>query len=447
VLFSYRLTAEADFTMLPPLSDNPTQATVVTFELRAHCDSTEYRKAFNKPDTQGTATIADSTCPSFDVKDPMNHQTAVLKDGDPLDMDLIIHNPSGDAIHRYRAWIAYDPSVLEGEVVESAQTYPTPTPGEMNFSKIDGYIKVSGTADTPQSATTQIVAHIRLHALPTTQSSSPITFYDPLGAVSSHTTLITLNGTQEKALAMTIPGSLVVRLTPSAATGSGTNSLKDSTGNGSVTTGTTGQNGQSSSMISNTGMLSTNTTSSSQQSESAAGIGQTSSTGNPFSTTTPAVTPGVFDLLQVQHLRVTTEGSSVFLAWDVLPSSELVGYNLYYGTISGKYVQKRSVDKNSTTITIRALPTGVTYYFAVRGINGDNRETDFSQEVGISVGNAATSTAPLTASSLTLSPKTPNTGGTITGETGLPTGLTLFLVLSAMIGTGLAFRRQLSAKV
>ncbi len=145
--------------------------------------------------------------------------------------------------------------------------------------------------------------------------------------------------------------------------------------------------------------------------------------------------------------RVTTEGSSVFLAWDKLPSADLVGYNLYYGTVSGQYLQKRSIDKNTTSMTIRALPEGVTYYFAIRGVDKDNRETDFSQEVGISVGNPATSTSPLSASAIERAPNTPRTGGNVSGETGLASTAVLFLVLSAVIGTGLAFRRQLSAKV
>lgn len=121
----------------------------------------------------------------------------------------------------------------------------------------------------------------------------------------------------------------------------------------------------------------------------------------------------VFNLLQVLGLRVTTDGSSVFLVWDHLPSSELAGYNVYYGTVSGQYIQRRSVDKAANSLTIRALPVGTTYYFAVRAVNAAGEETVFSQEVGVSVGNPRTSTAPFNASTLTT--KTPSTGGELSG--------------------------------
>lgn len=139
---------------------------------------------------------------------------------------------------------------------------------------------------------------------------------------------------------------------------------------------------------------------------------------------------------------MTTEGSSVFLAWDALPSTELVGYNIYYGTTTGKYIQRRGVEKDATSLTLRALPVGTTYYFAIRAVNDKNQETEFSQEVGVSVGNPSTSTAPLTANSLPT--RTPSTNGSVAGETGVSTMLLPLLLISAVIGTFVAFRRQQS---
>lgn len=83
---------------------------------------------------------------------------------------------------------------------------------------------------------------------------------------------------------------------------------------------------------------------------------------------------------------------------------------------------------------------GTTYYFAVRGVNGRDQETEFSQEVGISVGNPRTSTAPLTANSIPSG--TPGTNGTVAGETGLSSIILAFLLVSAITGTFLAYRRQ-----
>ncbi len=387
----------------------------ITFELRPHCDSTEYRAAMKSDSVPSTTAVADSSCASFEIKDPQTKQTPLLKDGEPLDMDLIIHNPTGQPIGRFRAWIAYDPTVIEGELIQIAKAFPTPMPGETDFSTTDGYIKLSGTADQPQTATTIIVAHVRLHTRPTSPTAVPITFYDVTGMPASHTGIFTSVNGQEANLATDSAGSLMVQIAGSANVASSAPSSAAASVQASSTMSVA-----------------------SEMPVSVASIATQSSTPS---------NAGVFELLQVKNLRVTTEGSSVFLAWNVLPSSELVGYNLYYGTVTGEYLQKRSVDKNSATMTIRALPIGVTYYFAVRGVNADNRETDFSQEVGINVGKPETSTSPLTANSITPAPHTPTTGGTVSGETGPTSTLLLFLVLSAMIGTGLAFRRQLSAKV
>ena len=160
-------------------------------------------------------------------------------------------------------------------------------------------------------------------------------------------------------------------------------------------------------------------------------------------------TATVFTLLQVQNLRATTEGSSVFLAWDPLPSTELRAYNVYYGTVSGQYIQRRTVDRTATTLTVRGLPVGTTYYFAVRGVNATGDETDFSKEVGIAVGNPATSTSPLSGSVIDGGPQgqTPATGGNVAGSTGSSSILLVFACLSAVIGTAFALRRQVTATI
>jgi hypothetical protein len=365
--------------------------------------------------------LPDSACPSFSIKDPQNKQTNVLKTGDPLDMDLIVHNPSGKPIVRFRTWIAFDPTAIMGEQIDVSNLFPTPTPGEQVFSVSDGYIKISGTADVTQNDTKIIVARIRLHTLPKNITSTPVTFYDVSGSTTSRTGVFTKESGQEANIATETQGSLLILLAHDAPPGEVPPSVVDVSA------------GQNASLPT-------------PASSAASSVASVSTSGSKITgLAPPAPTPTAFNLLQVKHLRVTTEGSSVFLSWDVLPSSEIVGYNLYYGTVSGKYIQKRSVDKNSTNITIRALSVGTTYYFAVRGVNAKNRETDFSQEVGVSVGNPATSTAPLTASAMKQIIKTPKTDGKVSGETGVSSTLLLFLLLSAIIGTTLAFRRQLHA--
>ena len=155
-----------------------------------------------------------------------------------------------------------------------------------------------------------------------------------------------------------------------------------------------------------------------------------------------------FSLLQVQNLSATTEGSSLYIAWDPLASAELLGYNLYYGTTSGEYIQKKSLDAGTTNTTLRTLPVGKTYYLAIRAVSKTEQESAFSQEISITVGDPKSSTSPLSANiarrdgTPTKSPLPP---GTLPGATGSASTLALLLLASAGIGTIFAFRRQLIA--
>lgn len=137
----------------------------------------------------------------------------------------------------------------------------------------------------------------------------------------------------------------------------------------------------------------------------------------------------------------------MFLAWDALQSSQLKGYNVYYGTTAGRYIQRKTVDAGTNGLAIRALPVATAYYFAVRAVNVSDEESAFSQEVAVTVGDPTTSTAPLAPGDV--SPIENPLGGNLNGDTPVPgaTGgpfwVVLLVMASAVIGTFLAFRRQL----
>lgn len=375
------------------------------YELRPHCTlGNEEENGFGgpMPDNELLIALTDGRCPGFEVRDPENLQTPVLNPGDELDMDLVIHNPDRKPVSRFRAWIAYDASALDGVDVQISPKFPVPTPGENAFAAQEGFLKLSGTAEQPVTDEKIIVARVRIRVAQPRFEGTPLTYFDLSDNAESRTGVFTQDGTTESNVLVANPGYLFVRFA--------------------------GQSGQTSS---GNGAAS---------SASSAAAGQTESTASSSSAAAPVSPSTVFTMLQVQGLRVTTEGSSVFLAWDALPSTELVGYNVYYGTTMGSYIQRRGVEKAATSLTIRALPVGSTYYFAVRGVNGRGQETEFSQEVGVSVGNPRTSTSPLSANSLPTG--TPDTNGTVAGETGVSSILLAFLTFSAVIGTVLAFRRQ-----
>ncbi|MDD5469476.1 MAG: fibronectin type III domain-containing protein [Candidatus Peribacteraceae bacterium] len=155
-----------------------------------------------------------------------------------------------------------------------------------------------------------------------------------------------------------------------------------------------------------------------------------------------------FSLLQVRNPRVTSEGDTAFLKWDDLRSSMLKAYNVYYGATSGQYIQRKTIPGTTANVTIRNLPEGTTYYFAIRAVDMNDEETAFSQEVAVEIGNPTTSTAPLIASILTDAPgENPfarQDVGDLPGSTGTGSTLAILLLISAVIGTIFASRRQLA---
>jgi hypothetical protein len=161
-----------------------------------------------------------------------------------------------------------------------------------------------------------------------------------------------------------------------------------------------------------------------------------------------------FGLLQVQTVRLTTEGTAVFLGWEPLKSSQLKAYNIYYGTTTGRYIQRKTVDGNVQSLAIRSLPEGTTYYFALRAVSLADQESAFSEEVAVTVGNPKTATAPLAVGSIPRDDgpgKNPLEGNVtlggepVPGETGIPSTVAVLILASAVIGTGFASRRQIVA--
>lgn len=409
----------------------------VVFELRPHCVDADHAAANEVfggevPQIDGITVLTEGSalpCPSYDVRDPLSKQTPVLKVGDTLDMDLVMHNPKKEPISRYRVWIGYDSNVLEGTSIELSNAFAIPVPGEGDFSSADNYIKASASSAEPIAAEKVVLARIIATVKSAPANGTVLSYYDAVAGDTAHTGAFAKSGDKETNVASPVQGALAIRFAASAgATGSSAPSVTP------VVAQPTNAAPSSAAVATSSAPPSVNATTSSK-----------SSALSSSSSSAPA-TPLVFSKLQVQALRVTTEGSSAFLAWNPLPSAELAGYKLYYGSISGRYLQQRSVDKEAQTVTIRALPVGMTYYFAVRAVNATGAESDFSQEVAVTIGNPATSTSPLSGA-LIEGPQgnAPYTDGTVSGESGPGSWIAVMMGVSAVLGTAFAFRRQWTA--
>ena len=75
---------------------------------------------------------------------------------------------------------------------------------------------------------------------------------------------------------------------------------------------------------------------------------------------------------------------SVTLAWNSSSSTNVVGYNVYYGLASGVYSNMESVTGTNTTII--GLAAGTTYFFAATAVDALGVESPFSNEASFTTG-------------------------------------------------------------
>jgi hypothetical protein len=66
------------------------------------------------------------------------------------------------------------------------------------------------------------------------------------------------------------------------------------------------------------------------------------------------------------------------LIWTPNSENNIVGYNVYYGRISGNYTRLETVTEATATIGVRGSRT---VYFAVTAYNTDGLESQLSEEV------------------------------------------------------------------
>jgi hypothetical protein len=78
------------------------------------------------------------------------------------------------------------------------------------------------------------------------------------------------------------------------------------------------------------------------------------------------------------------KAANVSLAWNQSPDTNTVGYNIYYGTVSGNYTNKVAIG-NVSAITISNLTAGTTYYFVATAFDANGNQSVYSNEATIIV--------------------------------------------------------------
>ena len=368
-----------------------------------------------------------SACPFFAVADAEHMATNSMAGGDLLDIDVVLTHDAAQKIRTIRSWLKYDPQALEVRSVELAAALAEPIPDEQSFDATLGLVKIGGgtTGDLPGGRVA--LARVTFRVIDSSKNTE-ISFSgfqpDGLGqtAINTSSEMVHHDGglseppciggliCQKKMVALLViqPSALSILLAPPVDAAAPPMDAPPA--------------------------------------DPPAEMNQP-----PPAQANPTPDPSAassFSLLQIQGLRITSHESSIFLGWQELRSSELAGYNVYYGTVSGKYMQRRSIPSASTSLVLRDLEPGTTYFASVRGFNANNQESVFSQEVSVTVGNPESSSSPLIAEAQTETPAIEGNpiekhGGTeINGSTGSGDSIFVFAALSALIGTGFALSRQ-----
>ncbi len=427
----------------------------IELQLRPHCMR-----------SYGDETTTD--CAAFSAEDPETLRSSTLSEGDELDIDIVLRNPSRQEIRSVRAWLNYDPSVLEGVEVSPTSLFPTTTPDEEGFTPEEGLIKLEvQSLEENRPATYWVpVARVRLTVRTTVPVGTVLSFFDV--DEDGHTFVLVNEGDGEPALDGE-PASLLIPMqaaeSPQTSSSSSSASIAPSLGNDDSNTETPNDSQNS---LKGEGAVCT------ANNECSTGLCQNGLCRDPntrvpnggacvlsaecssnFCVAGTCRDPNdreaqrtAFSLQQVRNVRVTTESTTVYLGWDPLESSILKGYNVYYGSTSGRYIQRKTIPAVSPSVTIRNLPLNEQYYFAVRAINEDDEESAFSQEVGIVIGDPTSASSPLLTDINNQAPADPikPTASVVNvpGETGAGSLLVLFAILSAVIGTTIAARRQMN---
>lgn len=379
-------------------------------------------------------------CAPF-TRDQQNYLTPITMVGSSVDVNLYLANPGKLPVSKVQAWIAYDPEALTGSILSVDGAFPGVNAAETGFFPQEGYVKLSATAGSSGAPADEqiLVATLRIRPLKAVDQSTILSFYQLTGSGAKTLAMSGSAASGTNILDGSQP-SLSVRIAPAASSSSVSSAVSSSAASSSSvasSSSTVSSSSRSSVMSSSRSSLSFPSSSS-------------SSSIRPMSSSSSLTTgSSEFRRQQVQGVAIGTQNGSALIGWQMLPGA--TGYHVYYSTVSGVYTQRRTLAAGATGDTITGLPNGDRYFFAVRAVNADGVESDYSREVAVVIGQPNTATTPLIGSVTTgptpvgMQQLTSPGNKTVAGKTGVDDMAMVLIGIAAVVGMWCAFRRQLSA--
>jgi hypothetical protein len=275
--------------------------------------------------------------------------------GQEFTVDVILKNPSKQDVISVRSWLSYDPMLLQATALDTKDSpFTLAAPGEDNISAADGQImigrsNISGGVTDPEVK----VATVHFQVQSAVAGKATLGFFDYQVSELGHTSVNIIDSGFPLNILGKEPDKLVIDLNPEVATPTPVTSTP---------------------------------------------VANPVTTTAPVSTVAPAYGVGgdsgtASELARPLNLMANTGSGTIDLKWDSANDPYRVGYNIYYGKTSGQYTRRRTIG-NVNAFRLEGLTNNEVYYLSVTAYDTLNRESDYSNEVGIIVNQPLSSTAP-----------------------------------------------------
>lgn len=276
--------------------------------------------------------------------------TSVVK-GQEFTVDVMLKNPSQQNVISVRSWLSYDPMLLQATALETKDSvFNLAAPGEDNISAAEGKVKIGRSNISGGVTDAEVkVATVHFMVQGALAAKATLSFFDYQVSELGHTSVNIIDGGFPLNILGKEPDKLDIQLNAG--------------------------------VVAPVPVVPTPVI-------------------NPVTPVTP-VTPtyGVGgsgyapELLRPLNLMANTGPGTIDLKWDMANDPARVGFNIYYGKTSGQYARRRTIG-NVNAFRLDGLTNNEAYYLSVTAYDTLNRESDYSNEVGILVNQPLSSTAP-----------------------------------------------------